>query len=99
MIKVSLYSMFLAETNQSDIYLPVSCYNLQPHVIVAESKSYYLTFQVPNLSNPEFVEDIFLLPRSKDKQVCQTVFLKWCCMVTIINFVFSTKLVNQEVYL
>ncbi|XP_015750094.1 PREDICTED: uncharacterized protein LOC107329953 [Acropora digitifera] len=28
---------------------------------------------VPNLSNPEFVEDIFLLPRSKDKQVCQTL--------------------------
>lgn len=80
--------------------ISLSLPTLYNHVIAAESKATkYLTFQVPNLSNPEFVEDIFLLPRSKDKQVCQTVFLKWCYMVTIVNFVFGTKLVNQEVYL
>ena len=26
--------------------------------------------QAPNLPNPEFIEDMFLLPRSKAKQVC-----------------------------
>ena len=32
---------------------------------------YFVSFlQAPNLPNPEFIEDMFLLPRSKAKQVC-----------------------------
>ena len=32
---------------------------------------YLVSFlQAPNLPNPEFIEDMFLLPRSKAKQVC-----------------------------